>query len=61
MRNVNCWACAVFLAAGWASWAGCARAGEALSPEKGKWTVISDSLLADLEKEGKKPAWKYER
>jgi hypothetical protein len=30
--------------------------GPAAAP-KGGWTVISDGVLADLEKEGKKPAW----
>ena len=50
-------ACAALLATAWISAGERARAAETASAEKGKWTVISDRLLADLEKEGKKPAW----
>jgi hypothetical protein len=56
-RKVRRWACAAFLVAGWASPEGSARAEEAPAAEKGKWAIISERLLADLEKEGKKPAW----
>jgi CubicO group peptidase (beta-lactamase class C family) len=56
MRYVSHRACAVVLAACWASWAACG-AGETPPGEKGKWSVFSDRLLADLENSGKKPAW----
>jgi len=51
------WACAALLAAGGSTREGSAWAAEAPAAEKGKWTIISDRLLSELEKEGKKPDW----
>ncbi|MBN1420930.1 MAG: hypothetical protein JXP34_19320 [Planctomycetes bacterium] len=55
--NARRWGCAALLLAGFLSGGEGIRAGEPLSPRKGAWAVISDRLLADLEKEGKEPAW----